>query len=188
MVKIAFCVRNSSHLRSVFPGREVARKDFSLLFLLIYCLLRTVPAQSTTLQTASLKQLAQGADLIVRGRIVEVKSEKSVDRASIVTRIKVSVDRQWKGPKLAAVTLRQPGGSVGEITQAVSGLPQFSLGEDVLVFLEKQEDGSLATVGGKQGKFAVKTDPQSGKEIIVDVTGKSQPASNFLTHLQAALK
>jgi hypothetical protein len=188
MEKTVFCLRHSSYLQSVFPRREVAGKGFSLLFLLIYCLLRTVPAQGTVVQTESLKQLAQEADLIVRGLVVEVKSDESVDRASIVTRIKVSVDRQWKGPKLAAVTLRQPGGTVGRITQAVSAVPQFSLGEEVLVFLEKQEDGSLATVGGKQGKFVLKTDPRSGDEIIVDVRGKSQPASDFLTYLEAALK
>ena len=173
-----------------FARRRVVYSGFSLLLLVTYCLLRSTCAQATTFQTLSLslERLTREADLIVRGHVIEIKSEQAVDRQSIATAIKLSVDEQWKGRKVAAVTLRQPGGTVGEITQGVSGLPHFSLAEDVIVFLEKQEDGSLATVGGSQGKFVVKTDPHSGKEIIEDVTGKSQSANDFLTHLKAILK
>jgi len=169
----------------LFERREIVSKAFSLLFFLTYYLLQNTSAQTTRL---SVEQLARKADLILRGHVVEIKSEESLDRRSIATVIKLSVDEQWKGRKASDVTLRQPGGTVGGITQNVSGLPRFSLGEDVIVFLQRQEDGSLATMAGRQGKFVVKTDPQSKEEFIEDLTGKSQRAKDFLAHVRANLK
>jgi hypothetical protein len=170
--------------------REVVYKGFSLLFFVTYCLLESTCAQATTFQTLSLslERLTREADVIVRGHVIEIKSKEAVDRQSIATTIKLSVDEQWKGPKASFVTLRQPGGSVGGIAQAVTGLPQFSVEEEVILFLKKVEGGHFVTVGGKQGKFIVKTDPQSKKEFIEDVTGKSQSASDFLIQLRATLK
>ena len=95
---------------------------------------------------------------------------------------------QWKGQKASSLFLNQPGGSAGGIAQAVPGLPRFFPGEEVILFLKRIESDRFATVGGKQGKFVVKTDPQSKKEFVADLTGKSQAASDFLIHLRATLK
>lgn len=95
-------------------------------------------------------------------------------------RQKSSIEEQCKGPRTSTITIEQPGGSVGTITQHVTGLAHFTVGEEIIIFLSKQEDGSLATVGGKQGKFLLKTDPQNKKEVIENVTGKSQDLSDFV--------
>jgi hypothetical protein len=93
-----------------------------------------------------------------------------------------------EGPKASSLFLNQPGGSAGGITQTVPGLPQFFVGEDVILFLTEIDGGYFSTVGGKQGKFVIKTDPQNKKEVIEDLTGRSNSLSDFVIRLKTTLK
>ena len=140
-----------------------------------------------SVQRLSLEQLARQADLIVKGRIQDIRNQTSQDRSAITTVVVLPIEKQWKGPNVSMVTVRQPGGSAGEITQRVMGLPEFAVGEEVVLFLRKQADGRYATVGGKQGKFTVRINPQSGKEMIEDLTGKEQELGEFLSRLKETL-
>jgi hypothetical protein len=140
-----------------------------------------------TVQRLSVEELARQADTIVRGRVQKVSNQQTADRSNMSTHIEVSVIEQWKGRKLTSLVLNQPGGSAGGITQAVPGLPHFSPGEEVILFLEQMENGYFQTVGGSQGKLLVQTDPQTRKEFTQDLTGKSQSLEDFLNHLRAAL-
>jgi hypothetical protein len=159
-----------------------------IFFGLVFYLLLSDGVLAETLQKLSLEELTREADVIVRGRIQKVSSQPTADRSNITTVVEVAVVDQWKGQKTSTLSLRQPGGSAGGIAQAVPGLPQFSIGEDVILFLKEIDGGYVSTVGGKQGKFVVKTDPQSKEEIIEDLTGKSQPAKDFLAHIRPNLK
>lgn len=167
-----------------FPCREAAYKGFSLLLFFNYCLISGASVQATTLQKFSLEQLAREADLIVRGHVQEIRSQEVPDRQSIATVVNLSVAEQWKGPRASTITVKEPGGSVGEITQRVMGAPQFSIGEEVILFLKKQADGHYATVAGKQGKFIIKIDSQTAKKTVEDLTGERQDESDFLRHLK----
>jgi hypothetical protein len=69
----------------------------------------------------------------------------------------------------------------------VVGLPEFSVGEEVILFLKRQPDGGYATVGGKQGKFTIKTDPRSGKVMVEDLAARKQELREFLIHLKERL-
>jgi hypothetical protein len=159
-----------------------------ILFSLVFYLFFSDAALAETLQKLSLEELTREADVIIRGRIQKVGSQPTADRSNITTVVEVAVVDQWKGQKASSLFLNQPGGSAGGITQAVPGLPRFFPGEEVILFLKRIESDRFATVGGKQGKFVVKTDPQSKKEFVADLTGKSQAASDFLIHLRATLK
>lgn len=139
---------------------------------------------ATTSQRLSLAQLANEADLVIRGQVQEMKSQESSDRSAITTTVVISVEEQWKGPKRSTLSLKQPGGSVGGITQRVTGLPQFSLGEEVILFLEKQEDGHYVTAGSRQGKFIIKTDSRTGKRMVEDLTGKRQEEESFVRRVR----
>ena len=153
---------------------------------LVVCLFFNSPIRAETIRL-SLEELTREADAIVRGRIQKV-TQQTADLSNITTDIEISVVEQWKGPKASSLVLSQPGGSAGEITQAVPGLPQFSAAEDAILFLKESRGGFFEMVGGRQGKFVVKTDPQSGKEFIQDLTGKTQTLSDFLIRLKAALR
>jgi len=172
-------------LLSSRKGRRRNNPAPFILFSLVFYLFFSDAALAETLQKLSLEELTREADVIVRGRIQKVTSQESPDRSNVTTLVEVSVVEQWKGPKASSLFLNQPGGSAGGLAQAVPGLP---VGEDVILFLKEIDGGYFSTVGGKQGKFVIKTDPQNKKEAIEDLTGRSSSLSDFLIRLKTTLK
>jgi len=159
-----------------------------ILFSLVFYLLLSDAVLAEMLQKLSLEQLTHEADVIVKGRIQKVNSQETPDRSAINTLVEVAVEEQWKGPKTSTLVVSQPGGSARGITQAVPGLPHFFPGEEVILFLKQAGGGRFVTVGGRQGKYVIKTDPRTKQQSIEDLTGKSQSLNDFLIQLRATLK
>jgi hypothetical protein len=139
--------------------------------------------EARTVQRLSFDRLISEADLIARGRVEKLENQQAADGRSVTTVVTVSVDRQFKGPKVSSVTIEQPGGSMGDIAQGVPGLPEFSSGEDVVLFLKRQRGGTFKVVGGKQGKFTTKTQPESNNWIVEDFARRTENLDSFLDRL-----
>lgn len=155
-----------------------------IIFSSFICLALAGFVEASTVHKLSFDRLIGEADLIVQGRVEELKSQQAPDRRSITTGVKVSVERQFKGPKVSSVTIEQPGGAMGDIAQGVAGLPEFSSGEDVVLFLKRQRGGTFRIVGGKQGKFTAKTQPESNNWVVEDFARRTEGLDSFLTRLR----
>ncbi|MFZ0522584.1 MAG: hypothetical protein WAL95_16280, partial [Candidatus Acidiferrales bacterium] len=95
-----------------------------------------------------------------------------------------AIEETWKGapPGAAAqITVRLLGGSVGDLTSTVSGIPRFHPGEEVILFLEPTSRGDFSIVSWVQGTFRIRRDPRSGEEIAIQDTA-SFDAFNPATH------
>jgi hypothetical protein len=113
----------------------------------------------------AVEELTRRAELIVIGEVISVASELFASEGQIITRIDVRVEEVLKGPAgQAPLQLQQAGGRVGEVRREVAGMPAFTQGERVLLFLGRRGDGGLAVVGLFQGKFTLQRD-ESGREI-----------------------
>jgi hypothetical protein len=88
----------------------------------------------------------------------------------IVTSIELAVVETWKGtPAPAArIVVAQPGGTVGDITMVVSGVPRFAAGERALVFL-RGPAGRASVVGLAQGKRLVRRDAAGAGFVVAPV-------------------
>jgi hypothetical protein len=159
-----------------------------VIFVVFTCLGALEFVQATTLQKLSFDRLIEEADLIIKGRVEELKTRQVSDRRSMITIITVSIERQFKGPQVSSVTIEQPGGSLGDIAQGVPGLPEFSSGEEVIVFLKRQRGGAFNIVGGKQGKFTAKTQPGSREEVVEDFAHRTEALASFLNRLTSMIK
>jgi hypothetical protein len=144
--------------------------------------------QASTVEKLSLDRLIGEADLIVKGRVKELKTRQAPDRRSATTLVAVAVASQFKGAKVSSVTIEQPGGSMGEVAQGVPGLAEFSSGEDVIVFLKRQRNRAYRLVGGRQGKFSVKMPPGTNQEIIEDFAHRAETLESFLARLTKAVQ
>jgi hypothetical protein len=145
-------------------------------------------AHGQAVQRLSVEELAKESDVIVRAQVQNVNSQQTKNGSGIVTRIEISILEQWKGATTSSVVVSQPGGTAGAITQAVPGLPQFSIGEEIIIFLRQIKNDGFETVGGRQGKFLVKTDPDTRNASIQDVAGNKESLASFVDRLRAALK
>jgi len=139
--------------------------------------------RGSTVEKLSFDRLIDEADVIVKGRVEEVKTRPASDRRFVTTVVTVSVVSQFKGAEVSSITIDQPGGSMGDVVQGVPGLPEFSAGEDVIVFLKRQRSGAYSIVGGKQGKFSAKTQPGSNQEVAEDYAHRTETLDSFLDRL-----
>ncbi len=130
---------------------------------------------SAIVEKMDLHQLVTAADFILVGSIEEIHSEWNAEGTRIHTDVTLSVRKCLKGAaRSSEVTIRFPGGQVGEMVQSSSTAPKFRVGEEVVVFLEYGEEDTLRVVGGFQGKFAV----QEQKVVERDV-----PQESFLSQI-----
>ena len=83
------------------------------------------------------------------------------------------MEDSWKGaPSGAAqqLTVRLLGGSVGNLSSTVSGVPHFRPGEEVILFLQSTARGDYSIVSWVQGTFRIHRDARTGAEIVVQDT------------------
>lgn len=113
----------------------------------------------------SVEQLTAKAQLVLQGSV----SSKTVQRdpqGRIYTRIELQVAETWKGdPKGKTFTLVQSGGVLGEETATFDGREEFSIGEEVVVFLVLNQRGEGVVIGLAQGKFKITTDANGEKTV-----------------------
>jgi hypothetical protein len=117
--------------------RRVA--PLALMPLTMGLLLVVGAAVASVVTQMDLETLVRQSAVIVRGEVESVVSR--TDGTTINTYVTVRIDLGLKGAQgLARVTLKELGGQAGGQTLAVPGVPDFQLGERVLVFAEPPQD------------------------------------------------
>src|SRR5271168_4135277 len=128
-------------------------------------------AVATTLERMSIAKMTQRAQLVVRAQCLG--NSVAWDGGEIWTFTSFEVEDSWKGAPTGAaqqVTVRLLGGSVGNLTSTVSGVPRFRPGEEVILFLQPTARGDFPIVSWVQGTFRIHRDARSGAEIVVQDT------------------
>ena len=71
-----------------------------------------------------------------------------------------------------SITLQFLGGTVGGVTLEIDGVPKFSAGDRVLLFVEGNGVQFCPLVGVFHGKFGVRKDQKTGRDTVVMHDGK----------------
>jgi hypothetical protein len=177
-------MRIRKRTRSIPAAAQVAAGTASATTsaVLIAVLVAATFCQATTLERMSLAKMAQTAPLIIRARCLA--NSTAWDAGEIWTFTNFAIEETWKGapPGAAAhITVRLLGGSVGNLTSTVSGVPRFHPGEEVILFLEPTPRGDFSIVSWVQGTFRIRRDPRTGEEIAIQDTAAFD-AFNPATH------
>jgi hypothetical protein len=142
--------------------------------ILLLALCGIVAAQATTIVPPTFEEMAARADLIFVGTATNSRSEwrtNGTDRA-IFTLVTFNTQEVLKGPQTPSVTLQFLGGTMGEVSLDVAGVPRFFSGERVILFVENNGAQFCPLVGVFHGKFAIKRDEKTGREIVVMHDGR----------------
>lgn len=133
----------------------------------VMALVVVIPAalQATTQVPAEFGDMVQGSQLIVHGRVVDVRGQQTSDRRSIETIVTLTVTDALKGQPGDTVTFRMPGGEVGRYRRVVVGVPRFTAGDDVIVFLRGASPAMPMVFGLHQGLFRV-TRTADGRAVV----------------------
>src|SRR5262245_930922 len=113
-------------------------------------------ASALSVMPMSLSEVAQDADCIVYGRIVDVQLSRD-PRGFPATLVTVAVQRMLKGPAGAEITFKQFGAATdGGGAALVGQLPQYAIDNEVVLFLAKPSRlGFTSPVGFSQGYYLI---------------------------------
>jgi hypothetical protein len=128
-----------------------------------------VPAQATTVVPPTFEEMTVRADLIFVGTATSTYSEWRTNgpNRAIFTLTTFQTQDVLKGDKTPFVTLQFLGGTLGDVTLEVAGVPRFNAGERVILFVEKNGSQFCPLVGVFNGKFTIKTDETTGRDFVV---------------------
>src|SRR5271156_5725037 len=158
-------------------GRTACATKTGRRVIMIVVLLATVlvcaamSASATTLERMSVAKMTQAAQLVVGAQCLGNSS--GWDGGEIWTFTSFIVEDSWKGAPTGAaqqLTVRLLGGSVGNLSSTVSGVPRFRHVEEVILFLQPTARGDYSIVSWVQGTFRIRRDARSGAEIVVQDT------------------
>ncbi|MGH9332039.1 MAG: hypothetical protein ACRD09_16480 [Vicinamibacterales bacterium] len=152
-----------------------------------------VDLTATTARRLSNADLAETADIIVIGRCTDVRAVWENPR-TLVTVGTVAVTERLKGDAGDTIPVALPGGIDTNrripIGVTYAGAPQMRDGEDVFLFLSRDEAiaSGFTVIGFSQGKFSIVADGKGGKAVSRDLTqitlvgpaGTSRGAAAFI--------
>ncbi len=150
------------------------------LILLAFIVASAASAGATSVMKLDTDALFTGADLIVAGTVTQLQSRKIEGAATpVVTDAVIKIEMTLKGEAADAVTVRIPGGKVGEFGLMVPGSPVLEKGDRILLSLEKGKKDFYRIRGFHQGRFSLIENPENGKTVAVQdpfrkIAGKSE--------------
>jgi len=139
------------------------------LLLCLTCVLIPLGAaiSATVLIPAEFREIVAGSEIIVHGRVVDVRSQWVDGRRRIESVVTVEVLTPFKGGERRSLEFKVPGGQVGRYRSMTVGAPTFTPGEEAFLFLSPGESDAPLVFGLNQGVFRIRQDRVSGRRIVV---------------------
>ena len=131
-------------------------------------------ASGTTVIPPTFEEMVDRAELVFIGKVASFRAEwrtVGTDRA-IFTLVEFETQEVMKGNAGKTVTLQFLGGTMGDVTLEVAGVPKFRAGDRVILFVEGNGNQICPIVGVFHGKFGLRKDDKTGSEIVLMHHGK----------------
>lgn len=123
------------------------------------------PLDATVIIPAGLQTLAVEAQTIVWGRVTEVRAQVRPNTRRIDSYVVFAVDESLKGGAGRTIVFKTLGGQLGRYRTIVHGAPEFTPGDEAVVFLGR---GAVPyPIGLSHGVFRVSRDRVTGERRII---------------------
>lgn len=129
-----------------------------LLSLGLVAMLAALPASASTFVAMSDEALVASSQAVVVGEVVQVDSFWNQDGTAVLTDATVQVAQTLAGSAPATVKVRTFGGAVGDYRIEAHGFPTFTVGEQMVLFLEQGGEGTYRVTGYQLGQYRVRQD------------------------------
>ena len=143
--------------------------------------------RSTTVIAPTFGSLVSKASTIFVGDVMDVRSvwEDTRDGRSIITLVTFRVSDVWKGSVGAVTQLEFLGGTIGETTMVVAGVPRFSVGQRDVLFVGGTARAISPLVAMMHGRMRVDRDT-NGVERVTTFDGRAVVSTAELGPQRAA--
>jgi hypothetical protein len=124
-------------------------------------------ARATTVVPMSFSELVKESTAVVYARVADVRGQWTDDRRAIESLVTIDVMNAFKGSPGATMTFSVPGGQSGRFLSVMPGVPSFSRGDLIVVFLTARGARLPGPTGLSQGVFRAAPEPSTGAILVV---------------------
>jgi len=119
--------------------------------------------------TLTIDQMITAAPSIVVATVASRRAEEEYYGASrlIITKVTLNVEQNIKGSSPRQLVVEVLGGTIGDVTQHVSHVPEFRVGDRDVLFLTDAPHAVSPLVGSDQGRFRVLADSDTRTPRVV---------------------
>jgi len=143
--------------------RHGLRVDAAAVVLL--ATLMVIPAGVAGSGRMSVDQLADNSDAIVYARVIVIHPYWDPGTQAIWTRTDLQVLDAPKGNLGSLLSIAEPGGILPGRGEIYPGIPQFRVGQEVVLFLYRAPGNRLRITGLLQGVYMVSADRLTGARV-----------------------
>jgi hypothetical protein len=125
-------------------------------------------AMATTVIPPTFNELVTRAQSIVHAEVTGIRCERTpYGSGSVIhTYVRFSVIKVLKGVANDTIELRLLGGTVGDETMAVDGMPSFVVGNRDVLFVENNGTQWCPLVGVMHGRYRLQRRATDGAEVV----------------------
>ena len=153
------------------------------LALAVMLITTMTPALASVFIKEDMSSLAHSSEAVVVGRVVAMDSAWNEERTMIFTQVTLQVNRRLQGEAADEVVIRVPGGTVDGFTAVMSGAPEFHMGQHVMTFLARWDDGALMVNGYFQGLSQARQD-KAGNLMLTGGVADGRSMSSVVHELR----
>ena len=147
-------------------------KALYLLGVISLVLVPGTKSEGATVEAMTLEEMAQRADMIFIGRSIGSRADWNAQHTRVYTHTTFEVERFLKGGAgERSMTVRLWGGQVGPLRSIVPGTPDFTNGEQVLLFCVGSGARVPTLLGLALGKFTLSVDDAGERILKRDISG-----------------
>jgi len=139
-------------------------------------------AVASTFLKVDMPTLRGMSEAVVQARVVDVQSAWNDEGSMIFTHVTLDVTGRLHGKAADQLVVRVPGGTVGNFTSSMEGAPQFEVGQDVVAFIARWDDGVPMIAGYAEGLSTVRRDA-AGNMILNGGLADGMPVSELAKQL-----
>lgn len=136
-----------------------ARATLAVLLAWTGLLLLPAATGAATLRAWSDAELVRASDVVVRGRVIDVRVVTRPGSGVIETVARVAVAEDYTGDADDVIEIRELGGSIGAMRLDVPGAARFIVGDDIIVALEHKR-GYYRPITMGRAVFGVRDTPR----------------------------
>ena len=121
---------------------------------------------ATVLLPAEFREIVNGSDVIVYGRVSAIEPRWGDDRKHVDTLVTLQTGTYLKGSAGGALVFKVPGGTIGRYMNVTVGAPGFNVGDEAVFFLSTRGRDMPAIFGLNQGVFRVSIDAVTHRRLV----------------------
>jgi len=145
---------------------------FFLLSVILLLLVPGMKVEGATVEAMTLEEMARRADMIFIGRSIGSRADWNAQHTRIYTHTNFVVEHFLKGGAgERSMTIRLWGGQVGPFRAIIPGTPNFTNGEEVLLFCVGSGARIPTLLGLSMGKFTLTVNDAGERILKRDISG-----------------